>query len=142
MFSILNIRYLHRVGLKRIMKLLKNDGNAELLESIILIILSGKKNCPTVQDENSVIDNVVENVVIADNKVATVAEIVSTESVDESQFVGQEVLEWLEAFTTISTFKLMVRFFSKEVILDIVGTLQVSDVNSYRDAALKYNGGV
>jgi hypothetical protein len=124
------------------MKLLKNDGNAELLESIILIILSGKKNCPTVQDENSVIDNVVENVVIVDNKVATVAEIVSTESVDESQFVGQEVLEWLEAFTTISTFKLMVRFFSKEVILDIVETLQVSDVNSYRDAALKYNGGV
>jgi hypothetical protein len=137
-----NTRYLHRVGLKRIMKLLKNDGNAELLESIILIILSGEKSCAIVQDENRVIENIVETKVVVDNSVATVAEIASTKSVDESQFVGQEVLEWLEAFTAISTFKLMVRFFSKEVILDIIRTLQVSEVNSFRDAALKYNGGV
>jgi hypothetical protein len=136
-----NIRYLRRVGLKRIMKLLKNDGNADLLESIILIILSGKKSCVTAQDENFVIENIVETKVVVDNSVA-VAEIASTESVDELQFVGQEVLEWLEAFTAISTFKLMVRFFSKEVILHIVRTLQVSEINSFRDAALKYSGGI
>lgn len=139
--SSLNIRYLHRVGLKRIMKLLKNDGNAELLESIILTLLSANKICSTEQHENREIENAIRNKVASDSKVANIAEIVPTESLDESRFVGQEVLEWLEAFTAISTFKLMVRFFSKDVILDVVRALQVSERNSFRDAALNYNGG-
>lgn len=124
------------------MKLLQNDGNAELLESIVLTLLSVNKICSTEQHENCVVENVIQNKVVSDRNVATIAEIVSTESLDESRFVGQEVLEWLEAFTAISTFKLMVRFFSKDVILDVVRALQVSENKSFRDAALNYNGGV
>lgn len=123
------------------MKLLKNDGNAELLESIILIILSSIRSCPTVHDENDIVESVVQNGVVTD-KAATICEIVTAGSLDESLFMGQEILEWLEAFTTISTFRLMVRFFSKQVLLRITQTLEVSEIDSYRDAALKYNSEV
>ena len=137
-YSLYCIRYLSRVGLKRVIKLLQADGNAELLESIILVLLSpiesefparkeiqkGTENIPL-----QISDRCNENVptefgipVMFDNKV----------------LYGIESLDWLEAFTALNRFDLIIRFFSRDLITNIIRILEFSKKEGYEDLILKY----
>ena len=124
MFKFCNPRYLARVGLKRVIKLLQADANAELLESIIIILLSDSKS----KCVNKEIEKTEE----------TALTLPGTSSSKEKDFDEIVIYNWLESFTELNRFDLIVRFFSKDLILDIIQTLNSSQEKAAGSVALKY----
>ena len=133
--SFLINRYLSRVGRKRVIKLLQADGNAELLQIIIEILLSVSEISvvddtmaikrgpisPAVNNDDSEMSNAIKNCIV------------------DKAFSTVEALQWLDALTGLDKFNLMILFLSKDLIADIIRTLHTSVNMHYYDVADRYN---
>jgi hypothetical protein len=123
------------------MKLLQTDGNAELLEAIILLLLSVGPDYPVTETENQIIKTSNDT---TNNHEECHPRIVKPENEDildviEQQPKSLKVLQWLDSFTSLDRFSLMIRFFSKDLILSIVGKFNESADPQYHLIALKYS---
>ena len=133
-------RYLTKIGLKRVMKLLQTDGNAELLETIIILLLSVGADCPVTEPENKITKKSDDTI---DNHEECHSQVVAPKNEDMLNLVKQqpkslEVLQWLSSFTSLDRFNLMIRFFSRDLILSIVEKFNEPADPQYHLIALKY----
>jgi hypothetical protein len=129
-------RYLARVGLKRVMKLLGGDGNAELLENIISTLL-------ICGNDNSTSDNYYGELSakkISEEKPSEILDLKSNEAttIDNKSYKEIEIIDWLQDFTTLNRFDLMIRFFSKPLILDVCTFLRESPHEEHANVLMKY----
>ena len=129
-------RYLARVGMKRVIKLLQADGNAELLEIIITILISSTKSDSVEGNTHFESSPVVvptlggTSIPLSDEK--------TDQKNDEKISPEIEIFDWLDAFTALNRFDLMIRFFSKEFIAAIVQSLHNSMKDDADNVILKY----
>lgn len=129
-------RYLARVGLKRVMKLLGGDGNAELLENIIsTLLISG--------NDKSTSDNYYGGLSaekISEEKLNEISGLKTNEAttIDNKSYKEIEIIDWLQDFTTLNGFDLMIRFFSKPVITDVCTFLRESPHEEHANILMKY----
>ena len=132
------IRYLSRVGLKRVIKLLQADGNAELLESIILVLLSPVEGKFPVR-KNYQMDVENEQFQISDRSDENVCSESGIPVMFDNKMLDEiESLDWLQAFTALNRFDLIIRFFSRELINGIIQILELSKKEGYEELILKY----
>ena len=112
--------------MKRVLKLLQTDGNAELLETIIVLLLSVGDKCPAAEPESHFIVGTSGNDEECHSKIITpiCGELMNG---TEQHFEASEVVQWLSSFTTLNRFSLMIRFFSKDLILSIIEKLKESN---------------
>ena len=126
--------------MKRVIKLLQADGNAELLEIIITILISSTKSDPIA--ENSRLESSPVTALSLDGTSIPLSDENSDEKTDQktSEKISQEieVFDWLDAFTALNRFDLMIRFFSKEFIIAIIDTLHDSMKDDSENVILKY----
>ena len=132
------IRYLSRVGLKRVIKLLQADGNAELLESIILVLLSPVEgNFPAQKNHQKDVEN--EPFQISDRSDENVYSESGIPVMFDNKMLDEiESFDWLQAFTALDRFDLIIRFFSRELITGIIRILELSKEEGYEELILKY----
>lgn len=123
------------------MKLLQTDGNAELLETIIMLLLSVGADDPVTETENKIIKK--SNDITNDHEECLSQKVTpkneNTLDVIEQQPKSLEVLQWLSSFTSLDRFSLMIRFFSKDLISSIVEEFNESVDPKYHNIALKYS---
>lgn len=118
------------------MKVLQADCNAELLESIILVLISSTTNDQTDQIETQKgSKNISSNgsTEIIDSSETEILRMSRNEHYDEI-----DVYDWFEAFTTLKRFDLTIRFFSRDLITDILKTLDISQKEGYEELLIKY----
>ena len=118
------------------MKVLQADCNAELLESIILVLISSTTNDQTNQIETQKgSKNISSNgsTEIIDSSETEILRMSRNEHYDEI-----DVYDWFEAFTTLKRFDLTIRFFSRDLITDILKTLDISQKEGYEELLIKY----
>jgi hypothetical protein len=130
------IRYLARVGLKRVKKLLQGDGNAELLENIISTLLLCK-------NDNNTSDNYYGETSpekISEKHPNVTSNLKTNEAiiVDNKSYKEIEIFDWLQDFTTLDRFDLMIRFFSIPLIQDVCTVLRESMHEEHANILKKY----
>jgi hypothetical protein len=123
------------------MKLLQTDGYAELLETIIMLLLSVGADDPVSETENKIVKKSNDT---TNNHQECLSQILSHKNqeildVTEQQPKSLEVLQWLKSFTSLDRFSLMLRFFSKDLISSIVEKFNDSADPKYHLIALKYS---
>lgn len=128
-------RYLSRIGKKRVIKLLQADGNAELLQIIIEILLSVSE-VSLFHDTIAIKRNPIASEVCNDD-----SEMSNTvkNCINEKSIGDVEALQWLDALTGLDKFNLMMFFLSKDLIVNITRTLRTSVNMHYHDVADRYN---
>ena len=122
--------------MRRVVKVLQADCNAELLESIILVLISSTTNDQTDQIETQKgSKNISSNgsTEIIDSSETEILRMSRNEHYDEI-----DVYDWFEAFTTLKRFDLTIRFFSRDLITDILKTLDISQKEGYEELLIKY----
>ena len=119
------ISYLASVGIKRVCKLLEVDANADLFESLLVVLL---EHVDTSSSANSVRTDQ-EN----DTKPGT-------EDVEVVVPAGEsiEVYHWFQSFTNLARFDFMIRFLSKELITKISRWIETCEKEGCVDIAMKF----
>ena len=123
------------------MKLLQTDGNAELLETIIMLLLSVVDDCPASELESHIMK---ESINTKNNDEECQSQIMIPKCIESMNVIEHHskasiVLQWLTSFTTLDRFGLMIRFFSKDLVSSIVAKFQESTDPQNHLIALKYS---
>lgn len=123
------------------MKLLQTDGNAELLETIIILLLSVGVDCPVTEPENQIIKKSNDSTNYHEECHSQRVTPKNGDMLDviEQQPKSLEVLHWLSSFASLDRFSLMIRFFSRDLILSIVEKFNLSADPQYHLIASKYS---
>lgn len=123
------------------MKLLQTDGNAELLETIIMLLLSVGADDPVTETENKIVQKSNDANNNHEERLSQIVKFENEEILDviEQQPKSLEVLQWLSSFTSLDRFSLMILFFSKDLISSIVEKFNESADPQYHLIALKYS---
>ena len=122
------------------MKLLQTDGNAELLETIIMLLLSVGVDDPVTETENKIVKKSTDTINNHEERLSQIVKPENEETLNvEQQPKSLEVLQWLSSFTSLDRFSLMIRFFSKDLISSIVEKFNESADPQYHLIALKYS---
>ena len=124
------VQYLLKVGSKRIKSLLEKDGNAEIFEQVLIVIIYAS----TITNEQQVLDENNNNVDITTKSIEELdISSVDISTVDKQQDNNNEntnnekkdmnVTKWLISISCYTNFDLMMRFMPKEIINLIVNIL-------------------
>ena len=119
------ISYLASVGIKRVCKLLEVDANADLFESLLVVLLA---HVDTSSSANSV---------RADQEIDTKPGTEDSESVVPTE-ESIDVYHWFQSFTTLGRFDFMIRFLSKELMTTISRWIEICEKEGCVDTATKY----
>lgn len=134
------VQYLLKVGSKRVKSLLEKDGNAEIFEQVITVIIYAS----TLQNEIPSDEN--NN--LSDIAISTEQLEISKSDSDKQDNIDIEkkdmnVVKWLVSISSYNNFDLMMRFMSAEILNLVVSILtQLSDndeaINNVISSYTKY----
>ena len=120
------ISYLASVGIKRVCKLLEVDANADLFESLLVVLLA---HVDTSSSSHSVpTDPEIDTKPGTDDDTDPVVPVEET----------IEVYQWFQSFTTLGRFDFMIRFLSKDLLITISKWIETCEKEGCVDIATKY----
>lgn len=137
------VKYLIKVGSKRVKSLLEKDGNAEIFEQVLYVILYAS----TLQNED-ISDENVDNFELI--KAVDELEVNTTNSTtyktDQNNMDNKNndkkmnAIKWLVTISTYTNFDLMMRFMSSDVVQSIIDILSVvSEKDDINNALINYS---